>query len=166
MKICRFIPQALVGVRNQGFSQIPIRHDAPRYNVKGTWQLTLESQQFPRVERVIDKLQSWTDDPATQHFAGTGRYELDFELPAQYIEDAIELSLDLDEVGDIAEVMLNDNRLGVAWMTPYRFSSNKTLRAGRNHLTVLVTNTLINHVAGIDESSRCAFRPGRTVWGD
>ena len=126
------------------------------YNVNGTWRMILESDQFPRIEKAIDKLESWTEDPVTQHFSGTGRYELDFELSAQYIQDGIELSLDLGKVGNVAEVIVNDSHLGIAWMTPYRLRAQPALRAGTNHLTILVTNTLINLCGGIGEAPRCA----------
>ena len=121
------------------------------YTIGGTWNLTLESDQFPRIEKSLAKLESWTEDPVTQHFSGTGRYDLVFELPAKYIHDEIELSLDLGEVGNVAEVIANGNHLGVAWMTPYRLSTQNALRAGANHLTILVTNTLINYVAGLKQ---------------
>lgn len=121
------------------------------YEIAGTWQLTLESDQFPRMEKAIAKLASWTEDAETRNFSGTGRYELDFELPAKYVRDDFELTLDLGNVGNVAEVTVNGNPLGVSWMTPYCVRTQKALRAGRNHLTILVTNTLINYVAGLKE---------------
>lgn len=119
------------------------------YKVAGAWRFTLESDQFTRIEKTLAELESWTEDPRTQYFSGTGRYDLDFELPAKYIHDGIELSLDLGEVGNVAEVIVNGKHLGVAWMTPYRLFAQNALRAGANHLTILLTNTLINYVAGL-----------------
>lgn len=124
--------------------------DLPRpLEITGNWRLTLEADQFPRIEKTTAKLGSWTDDPATRHFSGTGRYAIDFELPAEYIHDEIELTLELGVVGDVAEVILNQKPIGVAWMTPYRLSTQKAFHAGKNHLVVLVTNTLINYVSGL-----------------
>jgi hypothetical protein len=43
---------------------------------------------------------------------------------------------------------LNGSRVGVIWMRGQALNVTKTLKAGRNLLTVDVTNTLINRVAG------------------
>lgn len=144
--------QATVVDRGQRWLAEGSISDLPEpYNIGGNWRLMLESEQFPRIEKKMDELKSWTEDPATQDFSGTGRYEIDFELPAKYVQDDLELSLELGKVGDIAEVFVNGDHLGVAWMTPYRLSAQRSLIAGKNHMTILVTNTLINYVSGLKE---------------
>ena len=117
--------------------------------VTGTWQMVLEGYRFEELEKQISQLQSWTEDPQTEHFSGTGRYVLDFQVPAQYVSEELEAVLDLGTVGNIAEVNLNDKPVGVAWMQPYRLDVTEALQSGSNHLEILVTNTLINYVAGM-----------------
>lgn len=51
-------------------------------------------------------------------------------------------------MGNIADVELNGSRVGVIWMHGQALDATKILKAGRNLLTVDVTNTLINRVAG------------------
>jgi len=41
--------------------------------------------------------------------------------------------------------------VGAAWTEPYQLEVTKALRAGANHLEVLVTNTLINYVSGLEK---------------
>jgi hypothetical protein len=57
--------------------------------------------------------------------------------------------LELGKVGDVAEAELNDQPVGVAWMTPYRLDITRTARAGKNQLVLLVTDQLVNYVSGL-----------------
>ena len=113
--------------------------------------MVLEGHGFEKLEKRMSQLRSWAEDPQTKHFSGTGRYELDFEVPGEYVGRNLEAILDLGEVGSIAEVSLNGKPVGVAWMQPYRLNVTEALQAGTNHLEVVVTNTLINCVAGMKE---------------
>jgi len=119
------------------------------YEVSGAWKIVLEGYQFSRLEKT--KLESWTEDPQSEHFSGTGRYDIDFQLPADYVHEAMELILDLGSVGSVAEVVLNEKNIGVAWMQPYQLPVTEAIRSGANHLTIFVTNTLINYVSGLSK---------------
>ena len=119
--------------------------------VDGLWELVLESPDFPRFETTLPRLASWTADPRTRHFSGTGRYRMTFELPGDYIADDLRLDLDLGVVGDVADVELNGQPVGVRWMRGQQLEVTRALAAGRNTLVVDVTNTLINRVAGLEE---------------
>jgi hypothetical protein len=118
------------------------------FDIAGEWRLVLKGKAFPRTERLLPRLRSWTDDPATEYFSGTGRYTIAFDVPACYMSDDLELELRVGDVGNIADVELNGSRVGVIWMRGQALNVTKTLKAGRNLLTVDVTNTLINRVAG------------------
>jgi hypothetical protein len=117
--------------------------------VSGTWRLTLEGHRFEKVQEEVPQLKSWTDDLRSEHFSGTGRYEIDFQVPREYVSTSLEAMLELGRVGDVAEVNLNGQPVGVAWMQPYQLNVTEAIRAGTNHLEVLVTNTLINYVSGL-----------------
>jgi hypothetical protein len=112
--------------------------------------MKLAGHGFETFETNLSALASWTDAPRTRHFSGTGRYEIDFTLPAEQLTDGARLTLDLGRVGNIAEVELNGQAVGVAWMAPHRLDVTRAVRAGKNRLVVLVTNTLINYVAGLE----------------
>ncbi len=124
---------------------------AAPYAVSGTWKLTLEGKDFPKIKKTLINLASWTEDPKIKHFSGTGRHEIDFDISNDYIQKDIKLTLDLGKVGNVAEVELNGVKVGTAWMRPYRLDITKAVKQGRNHLVVLVTNTLINRVSGFKE---------------
>ena len=120
--------------------------------IEGDWTLTLEGRGFPRLEKKLDRHESWTLDPETKHFSGTGRYEVQFELPSEYFAEGLLLDLDLGSVGNVAEVFLNDVNIGTCWMRGQRLDATAALRKGTNMLVVLVTNTLINRVSAFQVS--------------
>lgn len=117
--------------------------------VKGNWHMKLEGYGFEAFATNCTTLVSWTDLPRTRHFSGTGRYEIDFDMPADSLTNDAIVFLDLGQVGTVAEVELNGHAVGVAWMVPYRLDVRKAIRPGKNKLVVLVTNTLINYVSGL-----------------
>jgi hypothetical protein len=121
------------------------------FRIEGEWNLTLEGEDFPRRQISMERLRSWTEDEGTRHFSGTGRYEIRFELPASFTEDDVSLRLDLGKVGNVAEVRLNGEDVGVVWMRGQRPDITDAARAGANTLVVEVTNTLINRVSGLEE---------------
>lgn len=118
------------------------------YEISGNWQLALEGPGFPHTERTLSRLTSWTDDPATKYFSGTGRYTLTFDLPSSYVAQDLLLQLSVGDVGNIADVDMNGKSVGVIWVRGQTLDVTSTVKAGRNEMTVRVTNTLINRVAG------------------
>lgn len=119
--------------------------------IDGEWQLELEGTEFPRLALTLQRLTSWTDDPRTRHFSGTGRYQIEFRMPDSYLADGLQLELDLGVVGNIAEVELNGRSVGVAWMRGRTLDITGMVKGGRNVLEIDVTNTLINRVSGLKE---------------
>nr|HPN84853.1 glycosyl hydrolase [Victivallales bacterium] len=117
--------------------------------ISGNWLMTLEGYGFRRLEMKIETLSSWTENPETRYFSGTGRYETTFEAPKF---SGRKIELDLGSVGTVAEVEINGQKAGVAWMHPYRFDISSLVKRGENLLTILVTNTIANYVAGLSEA--------------
>ena len=115
----------------------------------GEWKMKLEGYGFETLETNISTLASWTDAERTRHFSGTGRYEIEFDLPAERIVNGTKVTLDLGQVGTIAEVELNGKPMSVSWMAPHRLDITRAVHAGKNKLVVLVTDTLINYVSGL-----------------
>lgn len=119
------------------------------YQISGKWLVELKSEGFPTFTKQTDELVSWIDDPATRNFSGTGRYEINFQMPAEYIKKDIKLMLDLGKVGNVAEVILNDQNIGTVWMRGQKQDVTKAVKEGENKLVVLVTNTLINRISAM-----------------
>ncbi len=124
----------------------------PPFVINGDWKLLLENEHFKRVEKHLPVLKSWTDDSLTCHFSGTGRYDIDFTLPDMYLQKDIVLTLDPGRVGNIAEISVNDKNAGTCWMTGMKLDVTGLLKNGKNHLTILVTNTNINRVSAWEKA--------------
>ena len=119
--------------------------------VAGPWKMKLEGFGFETYETSCETLGSWTDALRTRHFSGTGRYEIEIDVPAGRVPENTRAVLDLGQVGNLAEVEVNGRALGVAWMVPYRLDITGALRTGKNTLVVKVTNALINYVSGLKQ---------------
>jgi hypothetical protein len=122
------------------------------YQVSGNWKMALSGPDFPAYNKTTGLLTSWSDDPATRNFSGTGRYEIDFNLSEEYLNKGIRLLLDLGKVGNVAEVTLNDQNVGITWMRGQKLEVTGIAKSGSNHMVVLVTNTLINRISAMTEA--------------
>ena len=119
--------------------------------INGNWELTLESDYFPKVTKELKYLSSWTENEETKHFSGTAKYSIDFEIPDEYINPDLKLEIDLGKLGNVAEVLVNGKKAGTVWMKGQKCEISHLLKKGRNKLIVLVTNTNINRVSGFTD---------------
>ncbi|HQO35660.1 MAG TPA: glycosyl hydrolase, partial [bacterium] len=121
------------------------------FAVTGEWKMVLEGRGFPRIETQTTVLRSWTEDPETEAFSGTGVYEIAFDLPEAYKKSGLRLELSLGKVGNVAEVELNGMPVGIQWMRGQRLNVTDALKPGSNRMTAQVTNTLINRISNLKE---------------
>ncbi|BFM08484.1 glycosyl hydrolase [Halioxenophilus aromaticivorans] len=84
---------------------------------------------------------------AVRYFSGNARYRTEFDVP-NGLDTEQPIWLDLGKVGDLAEVWINGEALGVDWMPPMRLQVNHALKPGRNTLEVEVTNLWVNRLIG------------------
>ena len=122
------------------------------YLISGKWKMALKSDDLPLFTKTSDDLFSWVDDPLIRNFSGTGRYEINFNLPAVYHQSDLKLFLDLGKLGNIAEVSLNGKSIGTSWMRDQQLEVTENIKPGENILVVLVTNTLINRISAMKEA--------------
>ena len=80
-------------------------------------------------------------------FTGTLCFKCDFELPDRAANEP--LFLDLGQVGDIADIELNGESLGVLAWAPYIVSTAQSAKGGTNTLVVRVTNSMANSIQGM-----------------
>ena len=93
-------------------------------------------------------LRDWSLSQNLRYFSGKGHYTLDFQIDPSYLRPGLALELDLGEVHDVAEVWINNAKVGSLIMRPYRIDVSRYLRAGSNHFEIIVTNTLRNRLVG------------------
>ena len=126
--------------------------------LRGPWKLTFPrrpaAEPDPRSARSVrvklTDLVSWTElpDPDARYFSGTAFYRTEFELPASLLGPGRALWLDLGQVHEMASVRVNGTDLGVLWKPPFAVEITGAARAGRNTLTLRVTNTWRNRLIG------------------
>jgi hypothetical protein len=118
--------------------------------VTGEWQVEFiqGGPALPAAAR-MPALKSWTDleDAEAGRFAGTARYRIEFDAPAQRADA---WWLDLGDVREAAQVRLNGKLLGSAWCLPFRLPIEKALKARGNVLEIEVSNLPANRVRDLD----------------
>ncbi len=97
----------------------------------------------------IDEPCSWTalDVPHATTTMATGRYTLQFDLPAIAADEWL---LDLGDVRESARVRINGEDAGTAWCVPFQLTVTQYLKPGKNTIEVEVTNLPANRIAELD----------------
>jgi hypothetical protein len=97
------------------------------------------------------QLGSWLDT-GLPYYSGSASYETEIDIPANYI--GRQLTLDCGEVGVVAEVKINGTAAGERVWMPYSLDITKLVKAGKNKVTILVTNTMENERAVLERAAR------------
>jgi hypothetical protein len=118
--------------------------------VTGEWSVTFPSNRGAPDSITIPKLTAWNkyENNGVRHFSGTAEYEIEFDAEDSWLSRSQDLSLDLGDVRDVAEVILNDKPLGITWKPPYTVDMSNAIQKGSNRLTVRVTNQWTNRIVG------------------
>ncbi|WP_075531098.1 hypothetical protein [Ligilactobacillus sp. WC1T17] len=97
------------------------------------WTLSLATaKQYPNFsqEQKLDKLVNVNRLPGQRDFGGNMRYQTAFDL-----DEVQKLKLDLEQVGEVAQVKVNGHDLGQRICAPYRFDIPAVdLKQGPNDL--------------------------------
>jgi hypothetical protein len=114
--------------------------------LNGPWTVSFEGLDAPAGTRSWKVLRSLTEyeEPAVKYFSGTATYKNTFtlkKLPAG-------LSIDLGEVGQMADVYVNGEHAAFLWKAPYVVQFEGLLKPGKNTLEVRVVNTWVNRLIG------------------
>ncbi len=118
--------------------------------IRGQWSVTAIAggPELPP-PFITDTLGSWTDEAGEwERFAGTARYEIEFDLPADLPAD--DWLLDLGDVREVARVAVNGEPVQIVWSLPLRTRLHGAARPGRNRLTIDVTNLAANRIRDLD----------------
>lgn len=121
----------------------------PARALDGPWVVAFE-QGMPAIDRsyTLNKLKSWTTlSDSAKVFAGSAKYTLSFDLPAQSADDWL---LRLGEVDFSAEIKVNGHEVGNLWAVPFETRIGPYLKPGKNTLEVAVTNLGANRIADYD----------------
>ncbi len=104
---------------------------------------------------VFDSLISWSDHPneGIRYFSGTATYSYNLTIPSGYIQRDQSYFMDMGMIHDMAEVWLNQKRVGIVWKPPFRIDVTQFLQEGTNFLEIKITNRWVNRLIGDEQIS-------------
>ena len=116
--------------------------------LSGPWIVSFEGQDAPEGIREWQTLSSLTesDEEAVKYFSGTVTYKNTFTLTKK--NQPAGLSIDLGEVGQMADVFVNGEHVDFLWKAPYKVNFEGKLKPGKNTIEVKVVNTWANRLIG------------------
>ena len=100
-----------------------------------------------KVKVELEKLKSWRELAELRNYSGIAGYRIAFEVNSEMLRDDLFVELDLGRVYEVAEVWLNDKRIGVSWFRPYPIDITGHFKKVTNKLRIDVANILKNHLA-------------------
>ena len=119
-------------------------------NITGDWQLDFPSGWGAPDNITIPELMSWSEseNKGVKYFSGIATYTKKFDIPGEYINDELIISIDLGRVREVVEIYLNGENMGILWKPPYKKDITMAAKAGENTLTLEVANTWSNRLTG------------------
>lgn len=119
----------------------------------GSWQVTFEKSYGLDQRFTFEKLTNWKDSasPEIRAYSGIATYNKIFNVSADILANDKSVTLDLGKVSDSAQVFINGNEVGTAWLAPFALDVSAYLQAGENQLMVKVANSWSNRLI-TDES--------------
>ena len=114
------------------------------------WEVSFQPDRGAPAKVTFDKLISWSEsaDSGVKYFSGTGTYTRTLNAPSEWFKSGARLWLDLENVKDLAEVVVNGQSLGIVWKKPFRVDVTDTLKPGANAVEIRVTNLWVNRLIG------------------
>ena len=114
----------------------------------GPWTVSFEGLDAPDGTREWPRLVSYTEseEPALKYFSGSATFRNTFKLSGKNRRNGI--SIDLGEVGQMADVFVNGQHVAFLWKAPYRVNFTGKLKSGRNTIEVRVVNVWVNRLIG------------------
>ncbi|WP_372772747.1 glycosyl hydrolase [Mangrovibacterium sp.] len=121
--------------------------------VIGDWKLAFPDVKSAQKNYLFPELIDWTNHQAedVKYYSGTAIYVNEFELGKTMLAKNHQITLDLGEVNVVARVLINDQDLGVLWMSPYCVDITKALKKGTNKIQIEVTNQWTNRLIGDED---------------
>jgi hypothetical protein len=129
--------------------------------VTGTWKVSFEPKLDKPFFRNLPALVDFSkqDDDALKYFSGTAKYEKSIRIAAADLSKSKQITLDLGELHDIAELEINGQNVGVLWSPPYKTDISPFVKQGNNQIVVYVTTNWANRLIG-DEQYPADFEWG------
>ncbi|MGJ8691819.1 MAG: glycosyl hydrolase [Thalassotalea sp.] len=128
--------------------QIAIDNISANQTLTGSWQVTFEKDYGLEQSFTFDKLLNWKDsnNAEIRAYSGVASYQKTFTVNASLLQAKQKITLDLGKVSDTAQVFINGQEVGIAWIAPFTLDVSSYLKVGDNQLTVKVANSWSNRL--------------------
>ena len=110
------------------------------------WTVSFDSLDASEEEFIFESLESLSENekPSIKYFSGTAIYRNDFRIKGR----AKGLVIDLGDVGQMADIFINNEHVAFLWKSPYKVQWNGKLKAGKNRIEIKVVNLWVNRLIG------------------
>lgn len=125
--------------------------------IQGRWNVQFKpATDEPEFEMQMDELIAWNNHPEkiVNYFSGTAHYQIEFEVSQEDITASVDYELCLGTLSSLAKVYLNGTEIGTVWHSPFKLGNDslrKAIKAGKNRLEIVVTNTWKNRLIGDEQ---------------
>jgi hypothetical protein len=149
----RFKPgEALLFIISKGEKMPDTSSESPEIIEIGDIEGVIEFQ--PSYDETISNMEISELKPLTdfeeeeiKYFAGTANYSIKFAIPEGFNFEGHSIQLDVGNIEAIAEITLNGQKLGIAWLPGMSFDVTGMLQ-DENQLEVVLTTTFRNRIIG------------------
>ncbi|HSG67921.1 MAG TPA: glycosyl hydrolase, partial [Bacteroidales bacterium] len=119
-------------------------------DISDNWELSFAPEMGGPEHFRMDKLMSWSEveNEGVKYYSGKARYKKEFEVKEQLPAKGQEAYVVFDDIQEMARVWVNDQDCGIVWTPPYKANITKSLKPGKNTITVEVVNTWNNRIVG------------------
>ncbi len=135
---------------NQQSLSIPEWTISTAFTIPGPWTVSFQQQRgAPKTPVILDTLKSFTrfSEPGIKYFSGTATYSTTFEMKKSTSKDE-NITLDLGEVKNLAEIFINGKSAGIVWKKPFAINVAPLLIKGKNTIDIKVVNSWVNRLVG------------------
>ena len=144
-------------------TELQLNYPTPQKLVQldAPWKVSFEEKRRGATPQIFNRLEdiSQNENPDIRYYSGTIWYETEFKLKKK---PEGELYLNLNDVGVMAKVKINDQYAGGVWMAPYRVNITDLVQKGKNKVEIEVVTTWMNRLigdSGLSESDRKTWAP-------
>lgn len=133
-----------------GSSQsIPQKKETLFQRIRTPWKVAFaDNMEIPK-ELSLPRLVSYTEceDKNIKYYSGTAVYRNHIRFSSADLKKG-RFIMNLGKVGNVAEVIVNGQKMGTLWKSPYVVDITDALHVGDNSIEIPVTNLWVNRIIG------------------
>ena len=129
------------------------------YEFAEPWLVTFDPVRGGPEDVLFPELVDWKDHPdmRIRHYSGAATYRTSFDVPEEWLEQGVQMWLDVGRAEVMAQVAVNGQACGTLWTAPWRVDITDRVQPGPNNLEIEVVNLWKNRLladAKVQETQR------------